>query len=263
MTVYEYTQYLLSVEEYAFSWEELWANCGKGKIALTRELSRLEKKKQVINLRKGFYVIIPPRYGKQERLPVQLYIAKLFGFLNRPYYLAFYSAAKFYGAGHQQIQNDYVMTVNPPMRAIQKNGMVIRFFTTSNWPVDNIATKKSDAGYFNISSPALTAADLIHYQTKLGGLNRMLPILQELAEEIAKKDLIKLLTWYPYKSTLQRMGYLLEILNAEEDLVNPIRENLEKARTYPVLLKPGSGQKAGAVNNPWKVDENLKLETEL
>lgn len=263
MKVVEYIQYLLSVEEYAFTWEELLANCGKGRVALSRELSRLEAKRKIINLRKGFYVIIPPRYARQERLPVQLYINKLFQYLNRPYYLAFYSAAKFHGAGHQQIQQDYVMTVNPPMRAIQKNGMVIRFFTTSNWPIHNLSTKKSDAGYFNISSPALTAVDLIHYQTKLGGLNRLLPILEELAEEIWEPDLTKLLKWYPHKSTLQRMGYLLEMINVEEDLVNLIKQHLEKDKTYPVLLKPKRGQNAGAVDNPWKVDVNLEIEKDL
>ncbi|MCD4696723.1 MAG: type IV toxin-antitoxin system AbiEi family antitoxin [Bacteroidales bacterium] len=42
---------------------------------------------------------------------------------------------------------------------------------------------------FKISSPALTAVDLIHYQTKLGGLNRMLAILEELSEEINENDL--------------------------------------------------------------------------
>ena len=263
MTVAEYIQHLLTIEEYAFSREELMAHCKKGKVALTRELSRLEAKHQVINLRKGFYVIIPPRYAKQERLPVQLYIHKLFQYLNRPYYLAFYSAAKFHGAGHQQIQQDYVVTVNPPLRNIQKKGMDIRFFTTANWPVHNISVKKSDAGYFNISSPALTVADLIHYQGKLGGLNRQLPILEELAEEITQADLNNLLTWYPHKSTLQRMGYLLEMMRVAEDLVNPIKQYLEKTSIYPVLLKPKKDQNPGAVDNPWKVDVNLELEKDL
>jgi predicted transcriptional regulator of viral defense system len=239
------------------------AHCGKGKVALTRELSRLEAKQQVINLRKGFYVIIPPRYAKQARLPVQMYIHKLFQYLKRPYYLAFYSAAKFHGAGHQQIQQDYVMTVNPPMRSIQKKRMVIRFFTTANWPDPNITAKKSDAGYFQIASPALTAADLIHYQTKLGGLNRQLTILEELTEEITKADIQNLLSWYPHKSTLQRMGYLLEVIQVAEDLVNPIRQHLEKKSTYPVLLKPEKEQNPGAVDNPWKVDANLELEKDL
>ena len=260
LTANEYIQHLLSVEEYAFSWEELLANSGRGKTALTRQLSRLEEKKRIINLRKGFYVVIPPRHAKQMGLPVQLYIHKLFQYLNRPYYLAFYSAAKFHGAGHQQIQQDYVMTVNPPMRTIQKNGMVIRFFTTSNWPKHNISNKKSDAGYFNISSPALTAADLIHHQSRLGGLNRQLTILEELAEEITQEDMKILLSWYPHKSTLQRLGYLLEIMNVADKLINLIRQHLEKATTYPVLLKPKTGQNAGAVDNPWKVDVNLELE---
>ena len=56
-------------------------------------------------------------------------------------------------------------------------------FTSAKWPTKIYWSKKSDAGNFKISSPALTAVDLIHHQTKLGGINRMLAVLEELAEE--------------------------------------------------------------------------------
>ncbi|MFT6441418.1 MAG: hypothetical protein ACJASM_000955 [Salibacteraceae bacterium] len=41
-----------------------------------------------------------------------------------------------------------------------------------------------DASIFKISSPTLTALDLIHHQTKLIELNRILAIFEELAEVI-------------------------------------------------------------------------------
>ena len=103
MTVAEYINKLLSIEEYAFSINELNQQSGKSEIALKRELSRLVEKKQLVNLRKGFYLIIPPRYSNFGILPIELYIDKLFNYLQRDYYIAFYSAAKFHGAGHQQI----------------------------------------------------------------------------------------------------------------------------------------------------------------
>jgi predicted transcriptional regulator of viral defense system len=263
LTVFNYIKQLQSVEEYAFSWNELLNNCNKTETSLKRELSRLVEKNEILNLRKGFYLIIPPRYSKQGQLPIQLYIDKLFKNLNRKYYLGFYSAAKFYGASHQQIQRDYIMMDTPSFSNIKKNTIDISFLTTSKWPEKNILQKKSDAGIFKISSPALTAVDLIHYQTKLGGLNRMLAILEELTEEINQNDITGLLTWYPHKSTLQRFGFLLEELQANENLTKQIKEHLQQSKFFPVLLSPKSRQKPGAIDNAWKVDVNIKLENDL
>ena len=88
-------------------------------------------------------------------------------------------------------------------------------------------------------------------------------VLEELSEEITKNDIEELLTWYPHKSTLQRLGFLLEELQVEEILLEPIIKHLKKSKYFPVLLSPKSKQKAGAVNNNWKVDINSKLESDL
>ena len=263
MSIAEYIYQLQSFEEYAFSWRELLSNCNKTEISLKRELSRLVDKKEIINLRREFYLIIPPRYSKQGQIPIQLYIEKLFKTLNRNYYLGFYSAAKFHGASHQQAQQEYVMIENPKLGDIKKIATHIRFFTSTKWPIKNIQTKKSDGGEFKISSPALTAVDLIRHQNKLGGLNRMIAILEELFEEISINDLLELLSWYSHKSTLQRFGFLLEELKAEEELIKLVSNHLSSTKYYPVLLTPRSKQKAGSVYNVWKVDINIKLESDL
>lgn len=263
MTVANYIKQCLSVEEYSFSLNELQSVIHKSEASIKSELSRLIEKKVIVNLRKGFYLIIPPRYSRQGQVPIQLYIEKLFKHLNRNYYLGFYSAAKFHGASHQQTQRDYLMTEKPKLNDINKNTFDIRFFTTSKWSNKNILDRKSDAGIFKISSPALTAVDLIHHQSKLGGMNRMLAILEELAEEITQNDIAELLTWYPNKSTLQRFGFLLEEVNADQELRNQIKKYLKKSNFFPVLLSPKTGQKPGAVDNFWKVAINIKLESDL
>lgn len=253
----------LSLEEYSFSKDELHAKSQKDKSALTSDLSYLAKKGEIIPLRKGFYLIIPPRYSKLKKLPIELYIEKLFKFINRPYYIALYSAAKFQGASHQQIQKDYIVTVRPTLLDIKKLNTDIRFFTTSNWPKKNIVDKKSDAGYFKISDAILTTVDLIYHQTKLGGINRMLAIIEELTEEIKLGDLKDLLSWYPHRSTLQRLGFLLEELQADSQIIELLKEHLKKKTYFPVLLSPKSNEKPGAVDNFWKVDVNIKLENDL
>jgi len=259
----DFIKYLLSIENYSFSLKEIVQHTDGEGTSLKFELARLIEKKELVNLRRGFYLIISPRYSKQGQLPIQLYSDKLFKSLNRNYYLGLYSAAKFHGASHQQVQRDYIITEKPKLNAIKKNHIDIRFFTTAKWPNRNIIEKKSDAGLFKISSPALTAVDLIHHQNKLGGLNRMLAILEELGEEINQNDIAELLTWYPYKSSLQRFGFLLEELQISKKTSNHIYKHLKKEKFYPILLNPKSSEKAGAVTNKWKVDVNIILESDL
>lgn len=263
MLVAEYIKKLLAVEEYAFPMDELLRETGKGKTAILRELARLIEKNEVFNLRQGFYLILTPRYSSFGKLPINLYIHKLFDFLGRKYYLGFYSAAKVYGASHQQAQRDYVMTQAPKLLDIQKSAIDIRFLTTSAWPGKNILSKKSDAGIYHISSPALTMADIVHYQNKLGGLNRMLSTIEELLEDVTQNDLNDLLAWYSQNATLQRLGFLISEVDPESAFCDSIFEHLEKQKTYPVLLQPDTRQRPGAVDNKWKVDTNLQLESDL
>ena len=263
MTVKDYIKLLLSQEEYSFSLEEILINTEKNEVSIRNELSRLSAKREIINLRKGFYLIITPRYSTAQKLPVQLFCDKLFKYLNRKYYLGLFTAAKFHGASHQQIQSDYIVTERPKMKDIVKNSIVVQFFTTSNWPKKNILQKQSDAGLFNISSPALTAVDLIHHQSKLGGINRIIANIEELAEEISDKDLFELISWYPNTSTIQRLGFIFEELGVNETHLNIIETYIHAARVFPVLLSPSTNQKAGSAANRWKVDVNIKLESDL
>jgi len=106
LNVSEYIKQLQSFEEYAFSWEEIMKNCNSPESTLRKELVRLAGRNEIFNLRQGFYLIIPPRYQTFGKLPLQLYVEKLFKYLNKKYYVGLYSAAAIHGASHQRIQQD-------------------------------------------------------------------------------------------------------------------------------------------------------------
>ncbi|MDD4150138.1 MAG: type IV toxin-antitoxin system AbiEi family antitoxin [Bacteroidales bacterium] len=263
MTVANYIKQLLSHEEYSFFIGELMMNINKSEISIKSELSRLVAKKEIINLRKGFYLIITPRYSSIQKLPIELYCEKLFKYLERNYYVALFSAAKFHGASHQKIQRDYIITEQPKFNDIIKSTIDIRFFTSSNWSDTSIQINKSDAGIYKVSNPVLTIVDLIHHQTKIGGINRILATIEELSEEIKESDLIELLRWYPHKSSLQRFGFIMEELEIDEEFQELLFLKLKITSFYPVLLSPNLNEKPGAVNNRWKVAVNIKLENDL
>lgn len=263
MNAKEYITYLSSIEEYSFSLEEMERNTAGTATSLKFELYRLANKNEILNLRQGFYLIIPPRYSSAEKLPLQLYAEKLFNYLNRNYYVGLYAAAKIHGASHQQIQRDYLIIETPKLNTIKKRNFDIEFLTTGTWPLQNIEIKKSDAGIYKISSPALTFVDLVHHHSKIGGLNRMMAPLEELTEEIHETDINALTSWYPHKSTLQRVGFLLEKLIGANVLTEIIHDKLKQQTYFPALLSPNATQKPGAVDNKWKIAVNVKLESDL
>jgi predicted transcriptional regulator of viral defense system len=87
--------------------------------------------------------------------------------------------------------------------------------------------------------------------------------LQELTEVLTEEDVISLLAWYNYKSTLQRAGFILEELLGDNVFAKIIMEKLNTISYYSILLSPKMNQKPGSADNRWKVDVNLKLESDL
>lgn len=260
--VQEFIENALSKIKYSFTWEELTEFSPKSSNGLRNELDRLIRKKKIISLKRGFYLIISPQFQAFNKIPISLYLDDLFKIVDKPYYLAFYSASLYHGASHQVVQTDYVMTMPPNLRSINKGLTYIDFCSTTHWPKKNVIQKKSETGYFNISSPALTAIDLVHYQSKMGGLNRVFTVIEELSEEIKMKDINDLLSWYPHKSSIQRLGYLFHELQAD-DLAESIKTYLSKRTIYPVTLSSEKTKNMGELNQLFKVYINLKPESDL
>lgn len=260
--VQEFIEEALSKIKYSFTWAELTEFSPKSTNGLRNELDRLIRKKKIVSLRRGFYLIISPQFQTFNKVPISLYLDHLFKTLDKPYYLAFYSAALHHGASHQAVQVDYVMTMPPNLRSINKASTYIDFYSTTHWPKKNVIRKKSETGYFNLSSPALTAIDLVHYQSKIGGLNRVFTVIEELSEEIKIADINDLLSWYPHTSSIQRLGYLFHELQADE-LTEAIKTYLSNLTIYPVALSSEKTGDMGELNRSFKVYVNIKPESDL
>ena len=155
---------------YAFTLLELKKEFGLSYPALKQNLYRLKQKKEVVQIRQGFYVIIPPEYSKQGIIPPYLYIDDLMKSLDKSYYVGLLSAAALHGAAHQQPAGYTVITQSPAPRSIDKLKMF--FFSKQAFMQDGIVQRKTPAGYINVSSPELTALDFFDYIHTFG-INRI------------------------------------------------------------------------------------------
>jgi predicted transcriptional regulator of viral defense system len=244
---------------YAFTLEELQKEFVLSYPALKQNLYRLKLKKEVVQIRQGFYLIIPPEYSKQRMLPPYLFIDDLMKSLNKPYYVGLLSAAALYGAAHQQPMGYTVITRSPAPRSIEK--LKIIFFSKQKFPQDGIIQKKTPAGYIHVSSPELTALDFLDYTHKFG-LNRITTVLQELTEAMNPIPLSKIARQYPNTAALQRLGYILDNELAAEKLADSLWKALRGRTCFPIPLSPQKDKK-GEMDSKWKIIKNMEIESDL
>lgn len=248
---------LQSKGRYAVTLEEVKRKFDVSEKAILQNLYRLKSKKQLAQVRQGFYVIVHPQYSRRGMIPATLFIADLMEYLNREYYVCLFSAAALHGAGHQQPMQFQVMTGKPSLRNIQNTKLSIHFFVKSTWEEWNIVRKKTDAGYIHVSSPALTAFDLLQYHKQIGGLNRIVPILEDLVETIRIPDLNRTVAGQRTPE-IQRLGYILEQIGHER-LSSALYKRLDEVVPREIPLSLAHKNREGERDKKW----NLILNTEI
>ena len=258
----DYIKQLRSNGRYAFTEDDLYKSVIKPKKNIRKDIDRLRDKGVIKNIRRGFYTIIPDEYSNMGILPVELYADDLMIYLHKKYYVGLFSAAMLHGAAHQQPQEYYIVTASPKPRNIKKEKLIINFSEKRKFPAYGIEEKKTSTGYLKLSNKELTFFDLIYYVKYLGGMNRIITILDELREDIKInkfKDVVK--NYFP-NTVFQRAGYILDHIFHEEKLSDVIENKLSSEKMSIALLNP-SGKKLGAVDNKWKVRVNSKIESEI
>ena len=246
---------------YSFTYKEIQDIFNLSEQAVNQNLYRLKLKKVIAQVRKGFYVIIPPEYSAAGMLPAELFIDDLMHSLKKNYYIGLLSAAVMHGAAHQQPMEYYVVTEKPAPRRIKTNKLVINFLVKKEWSSNDIIKKNSDAGYINVSSPELTALDLFYYNEKIG-LNRAFTVLQELYEVMKVSSLLKVAKQFPQTAAIQRLGYLLDKELKKEKLAEPLLKVLNERNVFNVSLSAAE-EKKGGVDPKWKIIVNTKVEGDL
>ncbi|WP_257669178.1 type IV toxin-antitoxin system AbiEi family antitoxin domain-containing protein [Parapedobacter tibetensis] len=259
-TLEDFVDDLRSQGRHAFSLEETKAHFELTGKALLQALFRLKQKNRIVQIRKGYYVIISPEYARQGMIPPALFIDDMMVALERSYYVGLLSASALHGASHQQPMEYFVVIERPPLRAVENNGLKINFYVKKEWDETDIVQIKTDAGYINVSTPELTALDLLYYLESTG-LNRSYTIIIELVEKFKINSLLQTAKRYPQIAAIQRLGFLLDKLG-EEKLAEALYRVLEGQRYYLTPLSPNKG-KEGDSDNRWKIIVNTELEADL
>lgn len=116
------------------------------------------------------------------------------------------------------------------------------------------------SGTIQVSTPEMTAFDLVRYINSAGQVNHVATVLCELVEQLNAEKLADHLKNDDVEiTTAQRLGYLLDILQLPIDLL-PLENQLKKRKTSRRLLVLSSNEPVIEYNQRWHIEVNEQVE---
>lgn len=216
---------LLSAGEVVFTSEQAEQALGVGRGAFLDAAERLQRRHALIRPRQGFYVVVPPQFAAWGAPPPSWYIDALMRHEQQPYYVGLLKAAELHGATHQAVMEFQVVTPKRMPKIRAGRNLIVFYYRKDIAAVDaGIEDRKTDTGRMKMSSPALTALDLLRYPQAAGGIDNVATVLTDLGEKIDPSQLAAL-SDAAERPVVQRLGHLLERLG-HADRVEPMYETL-------------------------------------
>lgn len=249
---------LLAEGKYFFSKQEVLSALKLSQNQLRFQAYRLSKKKIVKRLTEDFFMIIPPEYYHLGSLPPHWIINAFMKHLNQEYYIGLLSAASFYGATEQQPMIFQVITTKPT-KSIDLERATIEFHKFKYCDLAMKSTITTPTGYAKISNREQTIIDLVRFYKVSGYLSNVSLVIQSLAAECDLSNFAHAVRNEKNKSALQRLGYILELMQFGK-LAQVVENELLRRTIEYVFLRPDFHNKIGKKATRWKLILNDSVE---
>lgn len=202
--------WLLASGRVAFSLEEAMREVGVGRGAFLDAAERLKRQGRLIKPRHGFYVTVPPQFLSWGAPPPSWYIDDLMRFEGRDYYVGLLKASELHGIAPQAVMEFHVVTDKQLPRLHAGRSMISFHYRKDLADVrGGVEEHQTDTGLMKLSSPELTALDLLRYAPAVGGLGNVATVLIDLGAKLDAEKLAVLSRTFE-RSVVRRLGYLLE-----------------------------------------------------
>lgn len=256
----KYVEHLLGRGRRTFTHGEAAEALGTSYVATYHSLRRLRESGWLAMPRRGFYLIVDPQHRALGTLPATDWIDDLMKFHRAPYYVGLLSAAELHGAAHQRPM-EFQVVAGAILRMLTVGRARIRFFFSRR--VEEAVTEqmKTVSGYIPVSTPEMTAFDLIRYRRGAGSLDHVATVLAELAERMDAGRLRDVAEKGERAPVIQRLGHLLD-LTGHRRLAEPLHDLVEQTRPKFIPLDSRSTENVSERNARWRVLVNTAIEVE-
>jgi predicted transcriptional regulator of viral defense system len=210
--------------------------------------------------RRGFYLIVDPQHRSLGALPASAWIDDLMRFQKVDYYVGLLSAAAIHGAGHQQPQ-EFQVVAGTVLRPITVGRVRIHFFFRGRMKLAETERTKTSGGSIPVSTPEMTAYDLVRYRKGAGSIDHVATVVAELAERLDARRLGTIAKKGEELPIVQRLGYLLD-RTGHSELTSDLAEIVARAKPKYVRLEPQSPEPVSARDARWRTLVNTTIEVE-
>ena len=202
-------------------------------------LARLRRDHLIVTITNDLYAILQPTEQPYGLRPLRI-LDPFMKHLNSDYYVGLLSAANHWGAAHHKPQMLQVLTARRHfLKRLEK--LKIRLVLKKHFPEVGIVSAKASFGFYNISSPELTALDVIRYEKICGGFNNICLAVRDLIGEMKEHLLMNCCKNYGTMSSIQRLGYMMENYKAPEKMLTSLKKwkhgCMRKARRQSLRAK--------------------------
>jgi len=214
--------------------------------------SRLAKKKWLIPLGRGRYLISPLSAGVEGKWTEHGYI--IAAHLVEPYYIAYWNALNFYGYTEQTPMSTTVATTKRVKNRTILNSKYF-FVALKKSKFFGIIGNKIGGALVKFSDKEKTIIDCLDHPEYCGGISEVAKGLRNAAKEISFEKLVGYAEKMNNGAIFKRLGYLLEELRVEipEALMKRIKSRVSKGYSYLDPVMP----KKGRHNSKWNLIINI------
>ncbi len=259
-TVRAYIDHQLARGRHTFTRKEAESATGVSSSATYLALRRLVKQGKLAMPRRGLYLIVDPQHRNLAALPATIWIDDLMRRHGVAYYVGLLSAAALHGAAHQPPQ-EFQVVAPAILRPLTVGRIRIRFFFRRYMARATTEKMKTSSGYIPVSTPEMTAIDLVRYRRGAGSIDHIATVISELAERIDAQRLLAVATRHDELAVLQRLGYLLDF-TGHANLADGMKTLLHDRKIKTVPLEPGSAADVATLDEKWRVLVNASIEIE-
>ena len=204
---------------------------------------------------RGLYVIVPPEHRSSGVVPAAHFIDPMMKHLGVDYYVAYATAAQWWGAAHQAPQ-EFDVVVSRHVLDRDLGRVRLRFHTSKQIDATEVRRVAGPRTMVSVGSADLTAVDLASRPKLGGGLSNVATILAELPDLDGGR--LAIITAKRSRSDARRLGWLLELVRDDLDL-GAMRELAQPGQGQPTLLA-ATGSRQGQLDERWGVLVNATVE---
>lgn len=245
---------LAGSNQHIFAFDDAVAALGKKPVYIRQLLYRLARKKWILRLEKGKYLIVPLEAGEERAYTEhELLIAPV---LVQPYYIGYRTALSFYGYTEQSSPVIYVATTKRKM-PVTIQGTSYHFVRLKEKKFFGFQQVWKGPNSLIVSTPEKTILDCLEHLEYVGGIVEVAKALVHGREELSLITLVEFGKQLGNRAVLQRLGYLLDFFQmAPGPLLSKIQSLIGKSFVKLDTL----GGDFGHYMSKWRVRVNVPPE---